>query len=58
MSLSVVFWMIMILSFLFGMWSSWPAPGVNPVKPLGTTFLIFVLLAILGWAQFGAAIHR
>jgi hypothetical protein len=57
MSLSLLFWVLMIVSFLFGLWSNLPL-GPGGMKPVGTTLLIFVLLAILGWAVFGAAIHR
>jgi len=57
MSLSLLFWVLMIVSFLFGLWSKL-ALGPGGMKPVGTTLLIFVLLAILGWAVFGAAIHR
>jgi hypothetical protein len=57
MSLNLLFWVLMILSFLFGMWSNYPvAPGTG--KSFTTTLLIFILLAILGWAEFGAAVHR
>lgn len=59
MTLALLFWMLMILSFIFGAWSYWPAPtGGIGLKPLGVLLLVYVLLAILGWAQFGAAVHR
>jgi hypothetical protein len=48
----------MILTAVFGMWSHWPGTTPSPYKPIGTIFLIFILLAILGWQVFGAAIHR
>jgi hypothetical protein len=54
MTLSILFWVIMIVWLLFGLWIAWPA---GP-RPIGNVVLIWVLLAILGWQVFGPAIHR
>jgi len=59
MNLSMLFWVIMIVWLLFGLWSSWPAAGgTNGFRGIGGHILVWVLLAILGWQVFGAAIHK
>jgi hypothetical protein len=55
MSLSILFWFLMILWAIFGAWG-WRDPA-QPFVRGGGWFLTFVLLAILGWAVFGAAIR-
>ena len=47
----------MLVWLVFGLWSNWPV-GAGGMKPLGGALLIFILLAILGWQVFGAAIHK
>lgn len=53
MSISILFWVIMLIWLLFGFWSNWPN-----YKAVGGGIIVWVLLALLGWAVFGAAIHR
>lgn len=57
MSIGFLFWLLMILTVIFGFWANWPLTAANG-RPFGTTLLTFVLFALLGWAVFGAAIHR
>jgi hypothetical protein len=52
MTMGLLFWILMLLWLLFGLWSHWP-----DYKPLGNSLLLFVLLLILGWKAFGAPIH-
>ncbi len=52
MQKGLLFWILMILWFIFGLYLSWP---VGP--PFGTTVLLFVLLALLGWQVFGKPIQ-
>lgn len=62
MTLGSAFWIIMLISLIFGLWSNLPSGNpANPksvFRPLGSMLLIFVLLTLLGWAQFGAPLHR
>ena len=58
MSFGLVYWILMLLWLVFGLWANWPAAGVSPVKPMGGTLLLFILLVLLGWEAFGPAIHR
>jgi hypothetical protein len=56
MDIGLLFWVIMIITLIFGLWSNWPV-GPGGIKPLGSTLLVFILLAILGWKVFGPALH-
>lgn len=55
MSLSLAYWILMLLWLVFGLWSNWPAAG--GIRPLGNTLLLFLLLVIVGWKIFGAPVH-
>lgn len=55
MSIALLFWVIMIIWLLFGLWSNYPTGGV---KGFGGTLIEWIVIALLGWAVFGAAIHR
>ena len=57
MSIALIFWIIMLVSLVFGLVGNWPAAGARP-WPLANSFVIWVLLFLLGWAVFGAAVHR
>jgi len=54
MSISLIFWVLMLMWLVFGLWSNWPLTGP---KPVAGTLLLFILLALLGWKVFGPAIH-
>ncbi len=54
MSLALLFWVLYIIAIVFSCYTnraSMPAWA-------GGSFVQFVLIGILGWAVFGAAIHR
>ena len=53
MSIGLLFWVIMIVWLLFGLWQSWPTP-----RPIGNHIILWLLLALLGWQVFGPALHR
>ena len=57
MSTGLLFWVLMLLWLVFGLWADWPGAGANPVKPLGRVIFLWVLLALLGWHVFGPALH-
>ena len=59
MTTGLLFWVLMILSFIFGLWAGAPPPG-QPWnwKIFGNNLLLFVLLALLGWKTFGPALHN
>ncbi len=53
--MGILFWVLMILWLLFGVWTSWPAPGSDRTAwgGFGGTLLQFILFALLGWRIFG-----
>ncbi len=53
MSLAIAFWCLYLVSLVFSVWSNYSNP-----KVWGGGLLVFVLVGILGWQVFGAAIHR
>jgi hypothetical protein len=57
MSLQLLFWVIYIVSVIFGLYSNWPDSRAN-ARPFGNALIVFILIGILGWSVFGAAIHR
>jgi len=56
MSFALIYWILMLLWLVFGLWSNWPATG-GRFQPLGGTLLLFILLVLLGWKVFGAPVH-
>jgi hypothetical protein len=51
----LLFWILMILWFFFGLWWNYEQPGFKGW--LGSSLLLFVLLFILGWAVFGFVVQ-
>jgi len=48
MNRGLLFWVLMLISLVVGFWrSNWDWKGYAP------NFVLFVLLALLGWATFG-----
>lgn len=58
MSIGVLFWVLIILSVIFGGWSSWPDSKAPGFVRSGGSLLTLVLIALLGWRVFGAALHN
>ena len=52
MSFGLVYWILMLLWLVFGLWISWPDH-----KLVGGNLLLFILLVLLGWKVFGPPIH-
>jgi ABC-type polysaccharide/polyol phosphate export permease len=58
MSLQLLFWMIYIIAIVFGFWSSYEAGQPLWYRRAGAYMVLWLLVGILGWEVFGAAIHR
>ena len=59
MKIGTLFWVLMILWFILGVFAFWPtAAGWAAYAPLGGNLLLWVLLALLGWQVFGPAIQK
>ena len=52
MQRSVLFWVLMILWLLFGIVVAYR----GGIWPMGPSFLLWVLLALLGWQVYGPAV--
>ncbi len=58
MPAGMIYWLLMILWFLFGLYWNWPTePGSKGFGPLGGNLLLFCLLFIIGWKMFGFVIQ-
>jgi hypothetical protein len=54
----LLFWILMLLWFVFGVWGFWAASGsVPPYGLIGSGLLLFVLVGLLGWKVFGAPLQ-
>ena len=60
MTIGLLFWVIMLILLLFGFWGARPAGGTGPWNwtSFGASFIVWILLALLGWQVFGPAIHK
>jgi hypothetical protein len=59
-SIGFVFWLLMILWLVFGLYWSWPADragGPRAFAPVGGNLMLFVLLFLVGWRAFGFPIQ-
>lgn len=54
MNISLLFWVLYIVALLFGVYTN----RANVPAWFGGSFVQFVLIGVLGWAVFGAAVHR
>jgi hypothetical protein len=63
MTIGFLFWLLMVLWFVLGLYSHWPAPqaagqpATVPYGAIGGNLLLFVLLFLLGWKAFGFVIQ-
>jgi len=54
MSIGLLFWVIMVVGLLFGVYTN----RTTALAWASNSLVLWILLALLGWAVFGAAIHR
>jgi hypothetical protein len=54
MQKSLLFWVLMLIWLLVGLWGFWPAGGsVQQFGPIGWGLVLFILIGLLGWKVFG-----
>jgi hypothetical protein len=55
MKIGLLFWILMLVWLLFGLWWQWPASNSAAFSfaPVGGSVLLFVVVGILGWKVFG-----
>jgi hypothetical protein len=56
MGLGLIFWILMLLWLVFGIWSNWAA-GTPSIKAFGGDLLAFILFLVIGWKIFGAPVQ-
>lgn len=59
MTMGTAFWVLMLIWLIFGSFPLWKGT-LNPSfswTTIGGGILLFVLLALLGWHEFGPPIH-
>ncbi len=56
MPMGILFWVLMVLWFFFGLYWNWPVGGPN-IGFVGSNLLLFVLLGLLGWKVFGPVLQ-
>jgi hypothetical protein len=52
MSIGLIFWILMLLWLVLGLWRAW-----GDHYAMGGSVLQFILFLLLGWKVFGAPIH-
>jgi hypothetical protein len=52
MSKGLLYWILMLLWLIFGLWIAWPLSWAS-----GGTILLFLVLLVLGWQVFGPPIQ-
>lgn len=58
MPIGILFWVLMVIWFVFGLWVNWPPPGnTNGWRPVAGNLFLFVLLFLLGWKVFGFVVQ-
>ena len=57
MTFALAFWIGMFLWLVLGLWSNWPINQANSPAIVGS-LLLFILVGLLGWHDFGAPIHQ
>ena len=56
MTLAVLFWVLMVVSLVLGFWVEYVPGQPFPFRAGAHSLLLWVLLAILGYAQFGGLV--
>jgi hypothetical protein len=51
--IGLLYWLLVILWLIFGLWSGWPVGNPNGWRPIGGSVLIFVLFVLIGLKLFG-----
>lgn len=57
MTKDLLFWILMLLWFFYGLWVEWTPGQPYPVRRIPGNILLFVLFVLLGWRVFGPAVR-
>jgi hypothetical protein len=53
----ILFWVLMVLWLVFGLYSNRAQVTAGNYAPVGSSLLLFILLFILGWQVFGFVVQ-
>jgi hypothetical protein len=58
MTIGLLFWILMLIWLIFGLYTAWPTGGQPgwTWAPVGGSLILFILMLLLGWHSFGAPI--
>ncbi len=59
MGANIWFWLIYVIVGLFGIWGvgPWQGPNPNPYRMVGGWVVLFILIGLLGWHDFGSPLR-
>lgn len=57
MTKGMLFWILMLLWLIFGLWVHWDAIEGGHYRVVGGNLMLFVLLGLLGWKVFGSPVQ-
>jgi hypothetical protein len=57
MPIGILFWVLMILWLVFGLWSNSDEIRAGKYGLLGGNLLLFIVIALIGWRVFGPALQ-
>lgn len=61
MGANIWFWLIYVIVLVFGIWGLGPwfqnGTSTNPYRPFGSWLVLFILIGLLGWHDFGSPIR-
>jgi len=58
MPLGIMFWVVYVVAILFGLWSNYVPGDAMWVRRAGFSFVLWLLVGVLGWEVFGPVVHR
>jgi hypothetical protein len=58
MSIGLIFWVLMLLWLVFGWFYNSSPAGFGTYGWAGNMLLLFILLFLLGWHDFGFIVHQ
>jgi len=58
MPLGLFFWVLYVVAIVLGFWSNYEAGQPLWYRRAGAYLMLWILVGILGWATFGAVVHR
>jgi hypothetical protein len=57
MTLAIWFWILYVLSLLFGLWTGYTPGQPYPFRTWGVLVVVFILIGFLGFRTFGGPIQ-